>query len=123
MKISKELISGSTTMLVLSVIKNEDMYGYKIIRKLEVRSEYAFSFKEGTLYPILHALEKERLVESYWVTADGRKRKYYHITKKGAKRLEEKEEEFKEFSVSVSKVLIMRNERTGILGTGNFQNI
>ncbi|MFR6065161.1 MAG: PadR family transcriptional regulator [Eubacterium sp.] len=105
MKISKELISGSTTMLVLSVIKNEDMYGYKIIRELEVRSEYAFSFKEGTLYPILHALEKERLVESYWVTADGRKRKYYHITKKGAKRLEEKEEEFKEFSVSVSKVL------------------
>lgn len=105
MKISKELISGSTTMLVLSVIKNEDMYGYKIIRELEVRSEYAFSFKEGTLYPILHALEKERLVESYWVTADGRKRKYYHITKKGANRLEEKEEEFKEFSVSVSKVL------------------
>lgn len=105
MKISKELISGSTTMLVLSVIKNEDMYGYKIIRELEVRSEYAFSFKEGTLYPILHALEKERLVESYWVTADGRKRKYYHVTKKGAKRLEEKEEEFKEFSVSVSKVL------------------
>uniref|UniRef100_UPI004029D0E1 PadR family transcriptional regulator n=1 Tax=Eubacterium sp. TaxID=142586 RepID=UPI004029D0E1 len=105
MKISKELISGSTTMLVLSVIKNEDMYGYKIIRELEVRSEYAFSFKEGTLYPILHALEKERLVESYWVTADGRKRKYYHITKKGAKRLEEKEEEIKEFSVSVSKVL------------------
>lgn len=105
MKISKELISGSTTMLVLSVIKKEDMYGYKIIRELEVRSEYAFSFKEGTLYPILHALEKERLVESYWVTADGRKRKYYHITKKGAKRLEEKEEEFKEFSVSVSKVL------------------
>jgi len=105
LKISKELISGSTTMLVLSVIKNEDMYGYKIIRELEVRSEYAFSFKEGTLYPILHALEKERLVESYWVTADGRKRKYYHITKKGAKRLEEKEEEFKEFSVSVSKVL------------------
>lgn len=105
MKISKELISGSTTMLVLSVIKNEDMYGYKIIRELEVRSEYAFSFKEGTLYPILHALEKERLVESYWVTADGRKRKYYHITKEGAKRLEEKEEEFKEFSVSVSKVL------------------
>ncbi len=105
MIISKELISGSTTMLVLSVIKNEDMYGYKIIRELEVRSEYAFSFKEGTLYPILHALEKERLVESYWVTADGRKRKYYHITKKGAKRLEEKEEEFKEFSVSVSKVL------------------
>ncbi len=91
--------------MVLSVVKNEDMYGYKIIRELEVRSENVFSFKEGTLYPILHALEKEKLLESYWVTAEGRKRKYYHITKKGAKRLAEKEKEFEEFSVSVSKVL------------------
>lgn len=105
MKISKELISGSIPLMVLSVVKNEDMYGYKIIRELEVRSENVFSFKEGTLYPILHALEKEKLLESYWVTAEGRKRKYYHITKKGAKRLAEKEKEFEEFSVSVSKVL------------------
>lgn len=105
MKISKELISGSTPMLVLSVLKNEDMYGYKIIRELETRSEHVFSFKEGTLYPILHALEKEQCVESYWVKADGRKRKYYHITRKGAERLAEKEKEFKKFSVSVSKVL------------------
>lgn len=92
-------------MMVLSVIKSEDMYGYRIIRELETRSENAFSLKEGTLYPILHALEKEKLVESYWVTADGRKRKYYHITKKGAKRLTEKKKEFEEFSISVSKVL------------------
>ena len=74
MKISRELISGSTPMMVLSVIKSEDMYGYRIIRELETRSENAFSLKEGTLYPILHALDKEKLVESYWVTADGRKR-------------------------------------------------
>jgi len=105
LKISRELISGSTPMMVLSVIKSEDMYGYRIIRELETRSENAFSLKEGTLYPILHALEKEKLVESYWVTADGRKRKYYHITKKGAKRLAEKKKEFEEFSISVSKVL------------------
>lgn len=105
MKISKELISGSTPMMVLSVINSEDMYGYRIIRELEKRSDNVFCLKEGTLYPILHALEKEKLVESYWVTADGRKRKYYHMTKKGAKRLAEKKEEFEEFSVSVSKVL------------------
>lgn len=92
-------------MMVLSVINSEDMYGYKIIRELERRSDNVFCLKEGTLYPILHALEKEKLVESYWVTADGRKRKYYHMTKKGSKRLAEKKEEFEEFSVSVSKVL------------------
>ena len=59
MKVSKELIKGSSSLLILSVLKGKDLYGYKIIKELELRSENAFEFKEGTLYPILHALEKE----------------------------------------------------------------
>lgn len=105
MKISKELVSGSIPIMVLSVIKSEDMYGYKIIKELETRSEYAFSLKEGTLYPILHSFENEGYVESYWETTQGRKRKYYHITRKGLKHLKEKKQEFESFSVSVTKVL------------------
>ena len=105
MKISKELVTGSIPTMVLSVIKNEDMYGYKIIKELDARSQSVFCLKEGTLYPILHSLEKEGFVESYWEIADGRKRKYYHITKKGTKRLAEKKQEFVEFSTSVSRVL------------------
>ncbi len=105
MKYSKELTAGTTPMLVLSVMEKEDMYGYKIIKELEMRSEQAFCLKEGTLYPILHSLEKEKLLESYWETADGRKRKYYHITKKGLKQLEVKKEEFKVYSISVKNVL------------------
>lgn len=105
MKISKELISGSIPTMVLSVIKNEDMYGYRIIKELEIRSEYIFSLKEGTLYPILHSFESEGYVESYWDASEGRKRKYYHITGKGLKHLSEKKQEFENFSVSVSKVL------------------
>ena len=83
MKISKELIKGSTAMLVMSVLKKNDMYGYKIIKELELQSESVFELKEGTLYPILHALEEENLLESYWEEFDGRKRKYYHLTRKG----------------------------------------
>lgn len=105
MKYSKELISGSTPILILSVIEKEDMYGYQLAKELEKRSENAFSLKEGTMYPLLHSLEKDKLVESYWNTAEGRKRKYYHITKKGLKFLAEKKEEFEEFTVSVRKVL------------------
>lgn len=105
MKISKELVAGSTPMLVLSVMEKEDMYGYRIIKELEKRSENVFCLKEGTLYPILHALEKNDFLESYWELAEGRKRKYYHITKKGLKQLAVKKEEFKEYSVSVSRVL------------------
>lgn len=105
MKYSKELISGSTPILILSVIEKEDMYGYQLAKELEKRSENAFTLKEGTMYPLLHSLEKDKLVESYWNTAEGRKRKYYHITKKGLKFLAEKKEEFEEFTVSVRKVL------------------
>ena len=60
MKISKELIKGSTAMLVMSVLKKNDMYGYKIIKELELQSESVFELKEGTLYPILHALEEKQ---------------------------------------------------------------
>lgn len=105
MKISKELIKGSTSMLVLSVLKNKDLYGYKIIKELELQSENAFELKEGTLYPILHALEKEGLLESYWEMFESRNRKYYHITSKGKMQLKEKQEEWKVFSTSVEKVL------------------
>lgn len=105
MKISKELIKGSTSMLVLSVLKQQDLYGYKIIKELEMQSENVFDLKEGTLYPILHALEQENYLESYWDECDGRKRKYYHITRKGTKQLSEKQQEWQLFSTSVDKVL------------------
>lgn len=105
MKISKELIKGSTSMLVMSVLRGKDLYGYKIIKELELCSENVFKLKEGTLYPILHALEQEGFLESYWEEFDGRKRKYYHLTRKGIKQLEDKQKEWKVFSKSVDKVL------------------
>lgn len=105
MKVSKELIKGSTSMLVMSVLKNKDLYGYKIIKEIETLSDNVFSLKEGTLYPILHALEKENLLESYWDDSDGRKKKYYHLTTKGQKQIMEKKEEWQVFQKSVNKVL------------------
>ena len=105
MKISKELVKGTSAVLVLSVLQKQDMYGYLIIRELEKRSETVFSMNEGTLYPILHALEEEHFLEAYWEIVDGRKRKYYHITKKGLRRLEEKKEEWQVYAKAVAKVL------------------
>lgn len=105
MKISKELVKGTSAVLVLSVLQKQDMYGYLIIRELEKRSETVFSMNEGTLYPILHALEEEHFLEAYWEIVDGRKRKYYHITKKGLRQLEEKKEEWQVYAKAVAKVL------------------
>ena len=84
MKISKELLKGSTVILILSLLKEKPMYGYEMIKEIEEKSIGVFTFKEGTLYPILHSLEGENAVESYWIESDkGRKRKYYRITKDG----------------------------------------
>lgn len=65
MKINKELIKGSTDMLILNLLKNEDMYGYHMIKKLKEKSKNVFDLKEGTLYPILHSLEEKNLITSY----------------------------------------------------------
>ena len=54
-----------TQLLVLSLLANEDMYGYQMIVELARRSERTFEMKEGTLYPVLHGLEKDGLVEAY----------------------------------------------------------
>ena len=105
MKISKELLKGSTEALVLSAISREDMYGYKIVKEIDMASGGAFVLNEGTLYPILHSFENDGLVESYWEEFENRKRKYYHITKKGRRALAVKKEEFEYFATSVKKVL------------------
>ena len=73
-----------TELLVLSLLAGEDMYGYQIITELARRSDHTFDMKEGTLYPVLHGLWKDGQVECYEAEAPtGRKRKYYHLTKKG----------------------------------------
>lgn len=106
MDIKKELTKGSTSLLVLSVLEKKDLYGYRIIKEIELRSEFVFSLKEGTLYPILHAFEKSGYVESYWVENEGeRKRKYYHLTNKGLKELEKNRTEWKSYSLAVNRVI------------------
>lgn len=106
MKIDKSLLSGSTALLVLSLLKTGDMYGYEMIAELARRSDRTFELKEGTLYPILHSMENEKLVECYQKEAStGRMRKYYHITKSGLKLLDEKKEEWRAFSKAVDGVV------------------
>ncbi|WP_308857560.1 PadR family transcriptional regulator [uncultured Oscillibacter sp.] len=106
MKIDKSLISGSTTLLILSLLSREEMYGYQMITELARRSDHTFELKEGTLYPILHGLETERLVTVEEKKAEtGRPRKYYQITRKGRRALEEKKAEWSLFSEKVNAVL------------------
>lgn len=106
MKIEKSLLSGSTPMLILALLRDGDKYGYEMIEQLARRSDDTFLLKEGTLYPLLHALEKEGFVRSYTkTTPSGRERKYYHLTKSGGEQLSYKEEQWRLFSEKVNAVL------------------
>lgn len=90
MKLDKELAGASTSILVLSVLAREASYGYQIIRRLNDAADGLFTWQEGTVYPILHKLEKDDCVRAQWQEADtGRRRKYYYITAKGREALED----------------------------------
>lgn len=105
LKLNKELLKGSTTLLILNLLNHKSMYGYQMIKELSEKSENIFELKEGTLYPILHSLEEKGFVTSYWEDTPSRKRKYYSITKLGKKTLEDKQKEWDIFTSSVNKVL------------------
>ena len=106
LKIDKGFIGGSTLLLILSLLEKHDRYGYEIIRELELRSDKTFEFKEGSLYPVLHKLEKKGFISSYTkICENGRERKYYQITQEGIKQLAHEKEQWEVFSRSVNKVI------------------
>ena len=102
----KELLKGNTETLLLSLLAGEPMHGYRIVREIERRSSGYFQFKEGTLYPALHRLEAEGLIHGYWGEGTtGTPRRYYSITPKGLKVLEERLEEWRRFSQAVNLIM------------------
>ncbi len=106
MAIDKSLISGSTTMLILKLLEDKDMYGYQMIEELLKKSDDTFTLKAGTLYPLLHSLEQQGMVNSYDDNADcARVRKYYAITKKGKGLLADKKAEWQTYTSAVNQVL------------------
>lgn len=96
----------NTTTLVLKLLENEAMYGYRIIEELSKRSGDVFQLKTGTLYPLLHGLENDGLVTSFDEKADSQRiRKYYEITPKGKGFLNKKQAEWAEYSNAVNLVM------------------
>lgn len=102
----RDMRKGSTTVLILSLLRERPMYGYQIAKELKRRSQDYFDFKEGTLYPALHRLEKEGLVRSEWqVVEQGPSRKYYHLTERGTKELAKSAREWTTFARQLMAVL------------------
>jgi PadR family transcriptional regulator PadR len=106
MNYGRELLKGSTDSLLLCLINHQPMYGYQIIKELEKRSNGYFQFKEGTLYPALHRLEKSGLVQGKWQQLpSGQERRYYNITQKGQKTLTERLSVWQDFATAVALIM------------------
>ena len=87
-----QLKRGLLDVCVLAAIKDEDSYGYKIIKDMKPYIEMS----ESTLYTILKRLEVAKMLTVHSSEHDGRLRKYYHITELGLKRIEEFKAEWRE---------------------------
>jgi DNA-binding PadR family transcriptional regulator len=86
--LSKDLVAASAVPLILSILQRADSYGYAIIQEVRALSGGQMQWADGMLYPILHRLEKRKLVESYWGAAEnGRRRKYYRLRRAGSHEL------------------------------------
>ena len=106
MEAKRDLLKGSSNSLLLSLLDGRTMYGYQIVKELEARSQGYFKFKEGTLYPALHRLEKSGLISSQWeILANGRQRRNYNITDKGRATLAQEKTQWLDFFNAVSLVL------------------
>ncbi len=93
--LSKELIAASTVPLVLSVLTEGESYGYALAKRVHQLSGGRIQWNEGMLYPVLHWMEKEKLIESEWHGKEGeRRRKYYRLRPEGRKALAKEKEEW-----------------------------
>jgi PadR family transcriptional regulator PadR len=105
-RIRGQLLKGTTTLLVLTVLREGELYGYEIAQRIRDNSGGAFVPNEGSLYPALHALEAGGALEASWRESDrGPRRRYYKITKTGLGMLETHAQEWAAFSLGMSRAV------------------
>ncbi|RFU60588.1 PadR family transcriptional regulator [Peribacillus glennii] len=93
-------------MILLSLLKGKDMYGYELAELLKEISDDYLQLKEGTLYPALKKLEEKGLLKSYWKDSfEGPRRKYYYITKTGYKEFDAYVARWEEFQQKIKKII------------------
>ncbi len=101
-----ELLKGTLSLLILSLLSRQPMYGYELAATVHRDTDGAFTWREGSLYPNLHKLQADGLISGEWEEREtGRKRRYYHITKKGRAALAEKRDSWNELTHAVNLIL------------------
>lgn len=100
-----QLLKGTLPLMVLSVLREGELYGYEIVQRIRNRSGSALAPSEGSLYPTLHRLERDGAIVGDWRASDrGPRRRYYRITPRGAAQLAASREEWESFASLVTAV-------------------
>ena len=100
-----EALKGHVDLLLLSVLERDPAHGYGLVEALRERSEGVFELAEGTIYPALYRLERQRLVASTWDTVGGRKRRMYRLTARGGRELSRQRSEWRTYVQAVEAVV------------------
>jgi PadR family transcriptional regulator PadR len=101
----RDLLRGSIDMMILSALARGAQYGYGVQKQIEMASQGRVKIAAGTLYPILHRLEGDKLIKSRWEDDTGRRRKWYELTASGKKRLVKQAEEWTQFAHCLQTLL------------------
>jgi PadR family transcriptional regulator PadR len=105
-----ELLKGTLSLLILSLLSRKSMYGYEIAATVHRDTDGTFTWREGSLYPNLHKLQADGLITGEWEEKEtGRRRRYYHITDKGRAALRDKVQSWNELHRAVNQILEKSN--------------
>ncbi len=102
---NQNFVNGVPELLILKLLDEKELYGFELVKTIKRVSEGYFTFGEGCIYPILHTLERKRLLSSRLETVNGRVRHYYHATPAGHRRLKELKHEWSRTSASIANIL------------------
>jgi len=102
---NRDALRGHLELLLLAELARGEAHGYALIERLTERSDAAFEFAEGSVYPALHRLDQAGFVSSSWVRFEGRRRRIYKLTRAGRARLGEEREAWRLFSQTVDLVV------------------
>ena len=101
-----ELIKGTLSLIILSLLSRRPMYGYEIVSTVKDETDGVFEWKAGSLYPSLHKLEKAGTIRGEWEgEPDSRQRKYYHLTAAGRAALAAKEDSWSQLREAITRIL------------------
>lgn len=100
-----DFLRGNLDLMVLSVLADGPLYGYLIQQRLRDAASSHLDIQAGTLYPLLHRLEADKLVRTKWETTTGRRRKWYELTAAGRRRLAEQARAWFDYAACLKQLL------------------